>query len=99
MIMGQHKKYTREFKLEALDLVRSSGKSIAQIERDLGLYAGQLHAWKRQFARDGAQAFPGTGHLKNGDAELRRLQREVELLRQERDILKKAIAIFSRPKP
>ncbi len=97
--MGQHKKYTREFKLEALEMARSSGKSIAQIERDLGLYAGQIHEWKRQFARDGDEAFPGTGHLKDSDAELKRLQRENEVLRQERDILKKAIAIFSHPKP
>ena len=98
--MGQRKQYTRAFKLEALELQRTSGKSAAQIERDLGLYPGQLHAWKRQFKQDGAEAFPGSGNLKASEAELRRLQREVDLLRQERDILKKAIAIFSTsPKP
>ena len=56
-----HKRYTREFKLEALSLARTSGKSIAQIERDLGLSQGLLYYWKRQFKADGEQAFPGNG--------------------------------------
>ena len=98
--MGQRKQYTRTFKLEALELAKTSGKSGAQIERDLGLFPGQLYAWKRQLKEDGVEAFPGSGHLKESDAELRQLRRENELLRQERDILKKAIAIFSTsPKP
>ena len=98
--MGQRKQYTRAFKLEAIELVRTSGKSAAQIERNLGLCPDQLYAWKRQLKQDGAEAFPGSGQLKASEAELRRLRRENELLRQERDILKKAIAIFSTsPKP
>jgi len=98
--MGQRKQYTREFKLEAIDLHRTSGKSAAQIERDLGLHEGQLHVWKRQVKADGAEAFPGSGNLKESEAEVRQLRRENDLLRQERDILKKAIAIFSTsPKP
>ena len=96
--MGQRKQYTRQFKLEAIELQRSSGKSAAQLERDLGLYPGQLHVWKRQLKQDGAEAFPGSGNLKAGEAELRRLQRENEVLRQEREILKKAMAIFAHPK-
>jgi len=98
--MGQRKQYTHEFKLEALELHRTSGKSAAQIERDLGLHEGQLHVWKRQLKQDGADAFPGSGNLKESEVEVRRLRRENELLRQERDILKKAIAIFSTsPRP
>ena len=93
--MGQRKQYTRAFKREAIELQRSSGKSAAQIERDLGLYPGQLHAWKRQLTQEGAEAFPGSGNLKASEAELRRLQRENEVLRQEREILKKAVAIFA----
>lgn len=96
--MGQRKQYTRQFKLEALELHRSSGKSAAQIERDLGLYPGQLHAWKRQFKQDGAEAFPGSGNLKESEAELRRLRRQIEVLETEREILKKAMAIFAHPK-
>ena len=96
--MAQRKQYTRAFKLEAIELQRSSGKSAAQIERDLGLYPGQRHAWKRQLTQDGTEAFPGSGNLKASEAELRRLQRENEVLRQEREILKKAVAIFAHPK-
>ena len=96
--MTERKHYTCEFKFEALELWRTSGKPAAQIERDLGIHKGQLHAWKRQFERLGADAFPGHGRLPEPEAELRRLQRENALLRQERDILKKAIAIFSEPK-
>ena len=90
-----HKRYTREFKLEALSLARTSGKSIAQIERDLGLSQGLLYYWKRQFKADGEQAFPGNGKLKSDDEAMRQLKRENEILRQERDILKKALAILS----
>jgi transposase len=96
--MTERKHYTREFKFEALELWRTSGKPAAQIERDLGIHKGQLHAWKRQFERLGSDAFPGHGRLPEPEAELRRLQRENALLRQERDILKKAITIFSEPK-
>jgi transposase len=96
--MTERKHYTREFKFEALELWRTSAKPAAQIERDLGIHKGRLHAWKHQFERQGSNAFPGRGHLPTPEAELRRLQRENEILRQERDILKKAIAIFSEPK-
>jgi transposase len=54
-----------------------------------------LKQWKRRATEDGKQAFPGHGNLKAEEAELRRLRREVEILRQERDILKKAMVIFS----
>ena len=94
--MSQTKKqYSREYKLEVLELLKTSGKSKAQLERDLGLYPGQLKAWQRALAHDGEQAFPGTGRQTEAEAELRRLQRENEVLRQERDVLKKAVAIFS----
>jgi len=79
-------------------LLRTSGKSKSQLERDLGLYPGQLKAWQRAMAHEGEQAFPGTGHQTGSDEELRRLRRENEILRQERDILKKALAIFT-PSP
>ena len=88
--------YTREFKQEAMELARTSGKSVAELERELGLSQGLLKYWVRQAKADGHQAaFPGHGRLKPADEELRRLQREVEILRQERDILKKVVAIFS----
>jgi transposase len=93
------KVYSREFKLETLQLLRSSGKTKADLERELGLYPGQLRLWERAFNReegDVKQAFPGTGHQNDAEAEVSRLRRENEILRQERDILKKAVAIFSK---
>jgi transposase len=60
---------------------------------EIGLWV--LSRWRRQFGHDGQQAFPGKGHLKSEDEELRRLTRECERLRRECDILKKALAIFS----
>ncbi len=93
----KRKTYTREFKLEALHLVETSGKPIAQVERELGLSKGLMHHWKRQLSQDGAEAFPGKGRLKAQDEFIRQLRRDNEILRQERDILKKAVAIFSHP--
>ena len=92
------KTYTSEFKREALRLLETSGKSAAQIERDLGVGPGCLSRWKHQLSQNGEQAFPGHGRVGPDQERLRHLERENELLRQERDILKKAVAIFSRPK-
>jgi transposase len=89
------KQHSREYKLEVLELLKTSGKSKAQLERDLGLYPGQIKTWQKALAAEGEQAFPGTGHQTETEAELRRLRRELEITRQERDILKKAVAIFS----
>ena len=88
--------FTREFKQEAVQLVRSSNKAQAQIARDLGIADSTLHHWCQQFAEQGEQAFPGSGHQTPQEEEIRHLKRENDVLRQERDILKKAIGIFSR---
>ena len=89
--------YTREFKLEAVRLLETSDKSAAQLERELGIGGGGLSRWKREFAEEGENAFPGHGRLAPEQERLRELERENEILRQERDILKKAVAIFSHP--
>jgi len=89
--------YTREFKLEAVHLWQTSGKSAAQIERELGIGGGCLYRWKRKLAEEGENAFPGHGRLAPDQERIRQLERENEILRQERDILKKAVAIFSHP--
>ena len=90
--------YTSEFKLEAIRLSETSGKSDAQIERDLGISTGCLYRWKKKFAEDGKHAFPGHGRLTPEQEHIRQLERENKILRQERDILKKAMAIFSQPR-
>lgn len=89
------RKYDQEFKLEAIRMASEPGVTNRDVERRLGIGQGVLCRWKRKFAQDGKQAFPGKGHLKPEDEELRRLKRENDRLRRERDILKKAVAIFS----
>jgi transposase len=89
------KTYTREFKLEAIRLADTSGRTIAQVERELGLSPGTIFHWRQALQQHGAEAFPGQGHLLPSDERLRQLERENAILRQERDILKKAIAVVS----
>jgi transposase len=84
------RKYTREFKLEALRLAAESGHSVAQVARDLGIPDNTLFRWRQQLKNDPQAAFPGKGRLKPEQEELRRLRRENKLLQQERDFLKKA---------
>lgn len=94
----KRKKYTREFKVEAVRLLETSGKNGHEIEKDLGIGSGQIYRWRKQLAEEEGKirAFPGTGNAR--DEELVRLKRENAILREERDILRKAVAIFSRPK-
>ena len=88
-------KYSREFKLEAIALSNQPGVSIAQVERDLGLPEGRLYQWRNRYGNNGAGAFPGKGNLTAEAARIRELERELAIAQQERDILKKALAIFS----
>jgi transposase len=97
MMTKARRTYSREFKIEAVRLAETSDKSIKQIEQDLGIGEGCIRQWKRKLAAEGDNAFPGHGNLPPDEEEIRQLRRELEIVRQERDILKKAIAIFSRP--
>jgi transposase len=97
--MAERKKYTREFKEEAVRLLNTSGKSGHDIEADLGIGSGSIYRWRRQLEAEGTQglrAFPGNGRPR--DEELARLRKELADVREERDILRKALAIFSRTK-
>ena len=89
------KRYDKDFKIEAVKLASEPGNTQARIERDLGIGQGIISRWKRQLKSDGEYAFPGKGRLKPQDQENRDHNREVQRLRRERDILKKAVAIFS----
>ena len=91
------RKFDLEFKLEAIRMASEAGVTSREVERRLGIGQGVLSRWKRQLKDDGAGAFPGKGHLKAEDEQVRRLKHENERLRRERDILKKAVAIFSKP--
>lgn len=92
--MGARRSYSREFKLEAVKLILDGGVSVAQVARDLGINENLLHAWKRKFKED--PAFRGSGRLTPDQQEIRRLRRELERVRQEREILKKAAAYFAK---
>ncbi|GHO64472.1 transposase [Ktedonobacter sp. SOSP1-52] len=91
--------YTREFKQQAVQFVQTSGKSKTQIARDLGISDSALSKWCKEFGERGEEAFPGKGHQTPPEEEIRNLKRELEILRQERDILKKAVSIFAQPHP
>ena len=93
---GERKKYDREFKEQALKILNESGKNAHEIETDLGIGMGCLYRWKRELASGGKDAFPGNGNLKESEKETAELRKELEIMRQERDILKKALGIFSR---
>ena len=82
--------------MEAVRFLTGSSMSVAQAGRDLGVNPNLLARWTKEFQSDNSQAFPGKGHLKREEEELRRLRRENALLRQERDILKKAAAFFAK---
>ena len=95
--MGQErKKYDSEFKHQAVKLMQESGKSVSELADELGVTSKMLYRWRQALERDGQQAFPGNGRLKPDDEYVRRLERELEIVRQERDILKKVVGIFSR---
>jgi transposase len=85
----QQKTSTKEFKLEAVRLVQGSGKPMSQVARELGVSDSALYHWCKQLAEQGEQAFPGSGHQSAEQEEIRRLKHELEVTRQERDILKK----------
>jgi transposase len=90
------KRYSKEFKSQAVALLQSPGMTVAQAARDLGVAESQLYKWRKQAVEHGASAFPGKGNLLPQDAEIRRLKRANEQLRMERDILKKAAAYFAK---
>ncbi len=89
------KGFDRDFKLEAIRMASEAGVKASEVERRLGISKGIISRWKRQLREDEGHAFPGTGHLPAHEAELRDLRRENDRLRRERDILKKAVVIFS----
>jgi transposase len=93
-----NKKYSLEFKLEAVRLSNESGKPVTQVARDLNIPVVLLYRWRDELHKDGAKAFPGkTGKsVKNAEnAEIVRLRRENKQLRDERDILKKTLVFFA----
>ena len=95
-MLGKRRRFDREFKLEAVRLVTERGHRLSQVARDLDIRPDMLRRWKKQFEQDAEKAFPGEGRAR--DEELMRLRRELRRVSEERDILKKVVAIFSEPR-
>jgi transposase len=94
--MGENKHYSDAFKREAIRLQANSGKTVAEVERDLGLSHGLLRHWKKRFQLPEKGEGLELSEVEQLKAELRRTKRELEIVQQERDILKKTVGIFSK---
>ena len=90
------KRFTREFKLEAVRRVLEGDRTIASVARELGIGGGLLGTWKKAFEADVSEAFPGNGRLKDSENRIRKLERENRELKQEVSFLKKTSAYFAR---
>jgi transposase len=95
--MQQRRQYDCEFKAQAVQLCEQEGIRITQIARELGVDVKLLYRWRSEAQRDGKAAFPGQGHAKGDEGEIRRLQRELARVEMERDILKKALGVLAQP--
>ena len=100
MSRKKHRVYSDEFKREALELAENSEKSIAQIERDLGITKGMLYKWRARYQiSDLPEKAIEPGEIEQLKARLRQMEHEIKVLRQEREILKKTVQIFSQDEP
>lgn len=90
------RKYNKEFKVEAVRLIKERGVSVSQAAKDLNVDDNVLRRWVRELSADPVDAFPGLGKMRPEQEEIARLQKEVAKLKMERDILKKAAAYFAK---
>jgi transposase len=97
-MVSRRKSFTREFKIETVKLVTGSDFTVNEVAEDLGIHPNTLYRWVRQFGENPEEAFPGKGKQTSEAEQLRLLKRDNQRLRMERDILKKAMAIFSQEK-
>ena len=94
--MAKRKRFTTEFKQEAIRMLASSGKTPANIARELGIHRNQLYKWKEQLGNGNTASIAAARARGNGADELTRLRRELEKVKEERDIFKKAAAYFAK---
>ncbi len=95
----KYREYSQEFKLQALELLKRGDKNAPQLERELGITPGLLLKWRARYQileKEGQPAQIGPSDMEAAKAEIRRLQRELAAVEEEREILKKAVNIFSR---
>jgi len=94
--MSRRSNFTQEFKKEAVELLRSSGKTSLEIAKDLGVNRDNLLRWNRELENEERKTGTVTINPEDID-EIKKLKKEMAILKQERDILKKALGIFSKP--
>lgn len=94
----QYRRYTKEFKLQLVDLFLNGDTSGKEIADQYGIHPNMLYKWAREYSKEPEESFPGRGYLKTEDAEKRKQEREMADLRMQVEILKKALAIFSHEK-
>lgn len=95
-MVAKRRSFTREFKIETVQMLTSTETSVTQAAEDLGIHPNTLYKWVRQYGERSEDAFPGKGRQASEAEQIRQLQLENQRLRMERDILKKAMAIFSK---
>lgn len=93
----KRRKYSKEFKMEAIRLFENGERSVSEVERELGITAGLLWKWREELNRlpKKEEAFPGNGKLRDTEAYIRKLEREIAILREDKEILKKVLNIYS----
>jgi transposase len=90
--------YDKDFKLNTVNLCKTSGRSKNKIAQELGVPKSTVCKWVKEYHQEGSESFRGKGYIKSSEEELKALRKELHHVRQERDILKKAVAIFSEPR-
>lgn len=95
-LLNKRKVYDKEFKRETVRLIIQGGKPTSEAAKDLGINPNVVYRWVRQYREDSENSFPGKGHQKPAEEELRKLKKQLADVTEERDILKKAISIFSK---
>ena len=94
--MTKRKRFSRQFKTDAVRLVTEQGYRVSEAARNLGIHPNMLSRWKRQLEAESEDAFPGKGQMTPEKEELHRLRKRVKQLEMEREILKKAAAFFAK---
>jgi len=94
--MKQRQTFSKEFKREAVRLLETTSKPASELALELGVRRNQLYKWQEQLRAKGEEAFPGKGRRTEKDDEIARLKRELDRIKEERDILKKAALYFAR---
>ena len=96
MEIRKRRKFSKEFKLDVINMVKLGEKNVREISKELYIQDVTIYSWIRKYKEEKEEAFPGEGKLKPSEEELRKLRKQLADVTEERDILKKAISIFSK---